>query len=461
MEGEERRAGGSVNLVVIMSDQLRASSLGCYGSRWTETPNIDRLARDGVLFSRAFIEWPTSFPARCCVVTGRHVKTHRAGHNYPGSYLPESEITLAEVLSEHGYATGYVSSWAGVAPETGLGQGFQFYDEELRGVSTKMRSYFKGERGVGGIAYGVTEVPEEKYQTALETRSAVNWVRQHSSERFFLWLDYRDPHPFFAPPHPYDEKYDWRDVPLPPRPPDEFRGKPERQERARRSRGFDKMGDSDIQKAVAHYEGEVALVDKYTGLFMEELEGLGLRDRTLVVFLSDHGTFNGEHGLLGKGTIYLYEPLVHIPLILACPGRLPAGRVVDGLVEGIDIMPTVLELLGLPRPGGVQGVSFLPLAEGRAERTRAEVYLEHGSPRDPLRGIRTEKWKYVYSPNGGCELYDLERDPYELSNLVDEEEDTVRDMQRRLLDWEIKTDDLFLPLTKLRRGRRALSDYEE
>jgi arylsulfatase A-like enzyme len=208
--------------------------------------------------------------------------------------------------------------------------------------------------------------------------------------------------------------------------------------------GFDlrTMTSNDLQRIKSYYYGMISLNDKYIGRMLESLDSLGLTDRTVVVVTADHGEMLGDHGLLFKAG-YMYDEVLRTPLIFRAPGKLPAGRRIAAMTEGIDIMPTLLELLGLRRSERVQGRSLLPVINGK-DSGRQEVHSEFPT----TKMIRTEEWKlvhYVRAPYG--ELYNLREDPHELHNLYDDpaHAKVKAEMKSRLADWLVESQDPALP----------------
>jgi arylsulfatase A-like enzyme len=205
--------------------------------------------------------------------------------------------------------------------------------------------------------------------------------------------------------------------------------------------GFDlrTMTAADLDRVKAYYYGMISENDKYIGAVLDELKTQGLDDRTVVAFNADHGEMLGDHGLLFKGS-YMYDGVTQVPLILRAPGKLPARTVVDGLVEEVDVMPTLLELLGIDVPHGVQGKSLVPLAHNPKGRHKDAVFAEFPT----IRVARTRDWKLVhYTRAKYGELYHLSEDPHELTNLYDDLKyaGARADMEGMLADWLATTTD--------------------
>ncbi len=364
---------GRLNVVLITLDTTRADRLGCYGYAGAVTPNLDALARNGVRFERAYAPVPLTLPSHASIMTGLNPYAHGIHNN--GSYaLPAATPTLAAQLKARGYATGaFVASFS-VDSRFGLDQGFDVYDDDIQPGSP-----FKSANG------------ERRAEQVLQVFEP--WFEKAAAgpDPFFAWVHFFDPHLPYNPPSPIRE---------------EFVGRP--------------------------YDGEVAYMDAIVGQVMRRLKAKGLLERTLVVVAGDHGESFGEKGESGHG-VFLYEPAVHVPLLVYAEGRLPAGAVVPARVRLIDILPTVLDMLEAPVPDSVQGVSLLPYIQGR-KKADLDVYLETFYPREnfgwaALTGLVAGPWKYIEAPRR--ELYNLPADPGETANLAGKDKST-EDLKARL-----------------------------
>ncbi len=359
------------NLLLITIDTLRADRLGAYGDTEAATPNLDALARGGVRFDNSYSPVPLTLPAHSTLFTGRYPFTHGVRTN--GRYfLPLEETTLAELLAGRGYRT-----WAAVATyilsaKFGLGQGFEGYDDGL---------------GAGELIRGFSsEIPAAEVAARFR-----RWLASGVETPFFAWLHFYDPHQPYRPPAPWAERF-----------------------------------------AEDPYRGEVAYVDSQVGAVLDELSSRGLTEETLVVVTSDHGEGFGEHGEVGHG-ILAYEEDLRVPLIFAAPGVAP--RVARERVRLVDLLPTLLELLSVESPAGVEGESFARLLAGGEEASPRDVYFESMLGRDengwaPLTGLIAGGHKYLSLPER--ELYDLEQDPGETENLFPGERAVVRELDRAL-----------------------------
>ena len=352
--------------------------------------------------------------------------------------LPESEQTLAKTLNARGYRTACVGEMP-FAPRAYTG-GFQQvlasnkeYDRFLAGHNLKFPA--------AGGPFQAQPVPwtDDLDETAFFAGHAREFLKANRANPFFLHVNFRRPHHPFNPPAPYDKLYLGANFPASHKRDGEMDNKPPAQKTALESSvGFDlrTMTAADLDRVKAYYYGMIAENDKYIGTILDELKASGLDDRTVVVFNADHGEMLGDHGLLFKGS-YMYDEVVKTPLIIRAPGKLTAGSVRSELVEEVDVMPTLLELLGVPSPAGVQGQSLV------APKRKPAVFSEFPT----IKMARTREWKLVHYPRAKYgELYHLTEDPHELVNLWGEAKyaGARAEMEGVLADWLIATSDPLL-----------------
>jgi arylsulfatase A-like enzyme/Tfp pilus assembly protein PilF len=349
------------DVVLITVDTLRADHLPVYGYSGIETPFFDRLAAEGVRFASAATTVPFTLPAHSSIMTGCYPPRHGVRENV-GYSLDPSLPTLAEVLTGAGWATaGFVSAFV-LDGRWGIGRGFATYFDHF---DLKAMEH----ANLGSVQRDGAET----------VAAAVAWLDRRPRDRpFFLWLHLYDPHEPYTPPEPFRSRY-------PDRP----------------------------------YDGEIAYSDSLLARFRSALAERGLFDDSLVIVTGDHGEGLGDHGEAYHG-YFVYDSTVHVPLIVRLPGGADAGRVVASAVSHVDLLPTVLDLVGVAPPAGVQGRSLAPLLAGGEDRRR-EVYSESLYPLlhygwAPLRALRTGDLKLIAAPRP--ELYDLQEDPGEETNLV-------------------------------------------
>ena len=397
----------SPNVVLITIDTLRADHVSTYGYSRETTPHIDALATEGALFEEAYSVSSTTLPSHASLFTSLYPDEHGVLKN--AFVLPEDARTLAEVMASRGYDTAaFVSSFV-VDRRFGLAQGFALYDDDFRGAeySSPIRVY-EGHK---------LEAPYDRRGRAT-TKRVLDWLRERDPTiPFFLWVHYFDPH------SPYD-------------PPDAFRDK------------FLSTNDPGSEQwAIDHYDGDVRYVDEEVGRLLHGLDEFVPGQERLTILTSDHGEGLWEHGYLEHG-VFLYEEMVHVPLILHWTGRIPAGRRIPGLVGGVDVLPTILGLVGIPPQGlDPRGLDLTEAIVGgeRIDPDRA-LFLQrrhyktgrrhHVRVAGPKQAIRWRGWKLIESPAEiGLELYDLTSDPDELRNLAGLRDDVVRDLRSRLTGW--------------------------
>jgi arylsulfatase A-like enzyme/Flp pilus assembly protein TadD len=372
-----------LNLLVVTLDTTRADRVGAYGSQDVETPALDRLAAEGALFEQAMAVAPLTLPAHASIFTGRFPPEHGVRDN-GGFVVGPSQTTLAEVLSERGFKTGgFVGAFV-LDRKWGIAQGFQTYVDEFDPSETR------------GVALGNVQRPGNEV-----VDRALAWLEQAHAGRFFAWVHLYDPHFPYAPPEPFRSRY-----------------------------------------AARPYDGEVAFVDAQVGRLIEFLRAKRVLDRTVVAVMGDHGEMLGEHGENAHG-FFVYEGATRVPFIVRAPFSNTRARRVTDVVRAVDLFPTVLELLDLPPARGVPGRSLLPLMTGAVRELGLEGYAEgmhtlHHYGWSDLRALRAGRYKLIDAPRP--ELYDLERDPGESTNLFGERRQVADGMLNRLRQLEAAFD---------------------
>jgi arylsulfatase A-like enzyme len=396
----------SPNVLLITVDTLRADHLSCYGYHLKTSPNIDRLASEGVRFTRAHTTIPLTGPAHLSLFTSRYPQEHGARINGVATAEDLKWLFLPQVLRRYGYYNAaFISGWPLTSRLTHLDQWFDHYDEDLT----------------------------RKFQLVNSSRYAedvnpvvLRWLQQNTRRPFFLWVHYFDPH------GPYELREAFANL--------EESGNPPKSRRL-------SVG---IKKRITKYDSEVAYTDHYIGELLDAVDKLNLRDSTLIVFTADHGESLGEHKYVGHGR-HLYENIIHIPLVFRFPGRIQAGKVVDGGVSLVDITPTIVDLALKPAAsGGANGAANsveLPVPFGgrslawalegdETHAGRPVRYLTFAGKKGffprflswlwvvpkgmPLRVGRTEGHrKVVWTPRmKSLRIYDLREDPFEAAPWI-------------------------------------------
>jgi arylsulfatase A-like enzyme/Tfp pilus assembly protein PilF len=348
------------SLLIVTLDTLRADHLGAYGYAAAQTPRLDALARSGLRFTQATTVVPLTLPAHSSLFTGTFPGWHGVRDN-GGFYVGDEQVTLAEVLRDRGFRTGAFVSAFVLDRRWGIGQGFERYHDEF-------------DLDAFGDAPGLDTIQRPGAQTVDQ---AVAWLGTDRDRPFFAWVHIYDPHAPYEAPEPYRSRFP--------------------------------------SSMVGAYDAEIAATDAQVGRVLDALEVQGRLDDTLVVVLADHGEMLGEHEEQAHG-FFVYDAAVRIPLIVA--GRGVPSRIVAEQVRIVDVMPTVLDLLDVPAPKSVQGVSLRPLARGEALGlvARSESwYPRYHYGWSELTSIQDGRFKYIRAPRP--ELYDLSADPRETNDL--------------------------------------------
>jgi arylsulfatase A-like enzyme len=409
----ERRAA---NILFILTDDQAPHTVGFEGNQVIRTPNLDRMASEGMVFSRAYVPIPQCAPSRAALLTGLYPHVHGPMHNDDPKLAP-GVATIADVLGERGYRRGLVGKWHLDRPlekQAGFDDFWVAYDKSATPRDDK---YTHPTIVVNGKSSRV-----ERYLTDVFTDYAIEFIDQPDERPFFLWLAYHAPHtPITA--HP-DYRYRPADMPLPANMVDDLSTKPTDQRRGGAHHLF-QSGYQDrkrLQADLADYYSMISAIDANVGRLLAHLRETGLDENTLVVYFSDNGWMIGEHQMVSKGGAF-YEELVRMPLVFWQPGTVPAGRKTDALVSSVDFFPTFCARAGADVPSDRSGRDIWPLVTGAAGGIRDSVFLEYqqksAAEFTPMIGVVTAQYKYArYLATAEEELYDLRADPTELTNLA-------------------------------------------
>jgi arylsulfatase A-like enzyme len=445
------------NILLIYTDQQRHDTISALGNDHIRTPYLDRMVEDGVSFTRCTTPCPVCMPARWSLHTGQYPTTHGCYSNHDAGPYPKHH--LPGLLREAGYRTALVGK-----NHTFLGpKDFDLFAEDPQGpegshlAERKQWVKEKGEQYVRlaeePVAGGVQADPGH-----IKTDCAIDFMKERSDQPFFVWLSYAHPHTPYWVPEPFFGMYEDAELPPPHVEPEGLRHarKPFRQRfHQRNNDAILPFSSEQIETMRRVYYGQISLVDAEVGRLLSFLDRRGIARDTLVVFTSDHGDYQGDHGLLTKSPA-LYDCLVRVPMICRWPGAIDAGRRDPRFVSHIDLLPTFCELAEAEVPDSVQGFSMLESLRdgGEGYPVRRAAFSEYGVPGPPynerrlreegladkrfsspfnqalpwegnpvsLAGriymVRTREWKFVWEPGGRNELYDLLKDPYELTNLA-------------------------------------------
>jgi len=440
-----------------MTDQLRRDALGCYGNTICRTPNLDRLAEQGPCFENAFTVSPVCSPARASLLTGLYPHNHGVMINthiapaWSTGLSPEIP-TFSSILKQAGYALDYVGKWHVNNDVPPHGFGFDRHEavwerpDLVKG--TEIRIDFAN--GKGQLAAATDGRPREETSLWQRIQMGIRYMRERADEEqpFFLRIDMPEPHFACIPPEPYASIYRPEDIPPWDNFNDDFSGKPMGHLRKQQEWHLQGKDWSWWCQVVAKYYGVISFIDDCVGEVLETIRDLGIENDTIFVFSTDHGDAMGSHGHFEKaGT--MYDEVYRIPLIMGGPRERIAPDRIDAFVRSLDLMPTFVEWAGGQIPKPIDGRSLASWARGESvDNWPDSVYCEHHGEvwgYQSQRMVRTQRWKYVYDPHSMDELYDLQEDPAELVNRVNDPSchDVLREMKARLLGWNDATDDMF------------------
>jgi choline-sulfatase len=367
------------NLILVTLDTTRADHLACYGYGGVRTPNLDGLAERGVVFDQCATTAPLTLPAHSSIMTGMNPTYHGVRIN-GGTALPDSQTTLAEILTGRGYACGAFIGAFVLDGRWGLKQGFAHYDD-----------YFDLAR-YKRIDLGYVQRPGN-----VVTDAALAWLEGEKGKPFFAWVHLYDPHQPYDPPEPFKSEY--------------------------QDRG-----------PVGLYDGEIAFADAQVGRLLEWLRANGLDKKTLVVVIGDHGESLGQHGEASHG-FFIYDATLHVPFIITTPFDRFKGRRVSTQVTSVDVFPTVLDLLGVEGAPTCQGRSLLAEMSDPGKAKDIPAYSESMAPNIQygwagLHSLRSSRYKFVEAPRP--ELYDIVQDPGETRNILNDQPAVARAMKADL-----------------------------
>ena len=471
-------ADGMPNVLWICTDQQRWDTIGALGHPGVSTPNIDRLVHEGTAFTCAYSQSPICTPSRASFLTGMYASAVHVNGN-GNECFPDHPPLVTKLLADAGYDCGLVgklhlaSAFGRVEPRVDDGYRYWQYSHAPRDDWETGHDYADWVKAKGHSLKELTKspdgVPPELHQTTWCAEKTVEFMREAREGPWLASVNMYDPHEPFNPPTAYRDQFDPKAMPDPLfRESDlahqETLAAVDFQSRARSpeeldiqnpilpqtpSRGLEEapsVGERDAWTLKAAYYAMIKLIDDQVGRMLDALEETGQRDRTLVIFTSDHGEALGDHGLIKKGCRF-YDGLVRVPLIMSMPGVIRQGLRADGLVELTDIAPTLLDLAGAPVPDHMQGRSLLPILKGDSApgHHRDFVRSEYYDALDMAGGTRAtmyrdERYKMtVYHDLELGELYDLAEDPGEFDDLWDlaDYRDVKTDLLQRSYDASV------------------------
>ena len=476
-EAQEKRP---LNVLFIMTDQQFGGCVGYAGHPYVQTPHLDALARDGVVFDNAYCAYPVCTASRCSLLTGTWPHTHNCNLNVGAPEtnaalgLPPDTVMTESLLFDRGYTTKHRGKWhcgdqrrhacyqaddayrylhgygehvRKVCPPHSLGapegqaqlHGYPLYMTPEVERAHRLFHEHKWSQGQEVTLIGRTPIPADRMEDSWVFDECIDLLDKYQDEPFMITCSVSPPHAWWVAPDPYYSMYDPAKLALP-----DNQTRPAYYKNSIGVRMFDSLGEAGVKEFLRCYYAQVSLVDANVGRIMKKLKETGQYDHTLVIFTSDHGDMNGAHRMVSKAvTPAQYEETARVPLVMSCPGLLPKGRRVRTMANGVDVMPTILDYAGVPVPGRVQGASLRPFIEG-VEDLERPAFTEGTHPRAQhvARRIRTQEWRYYFSYqnwstkgerfeyNVPLELFHIAEDPGEERNLASDPK--YRDVLRRL-----------------------------
>jgi len=445
------------NVVFILSDDHRYDAMSFMGHQFAETPHMDSLARNGVHLENAFVTTSLCSPSRASILTGLYTFKHRVIDN--NRLVPEGTVFFPQYLQQAGYATAFIGKWHMGGEHDNPRPGFDHW------VSFRGQGHYLPPNPNYTINVNGERVKQDGYITTLLTRYALEFLdgQRGSDKPFFLYLSHKAVHADFTPEEKYNHKFE--DKPF-TRPASEApvtgnsRNLPRwllDQRNSWHGVDFPYHSDLNIEQYYKRYCEALCSVDDSVGAVLEQLKKMGIHDETLVIYMGDNGFMFGEHGLIDKRVAY--ETSIRVPMLMQCPDLFEGGTTVDEMVANIDIAPTVMEAMGLEKPGHMDGASFIGLAQGKDISWRDYFlyvyYWEKNFPQSPtVFSLRSEKYKYTtyYGLWDTDEFFDIQSDPMEQKNLVRDaaHAQRVRDMENRLYAMMEETGGMNIPINQPR-----------
>lgn len=414
------------NILFILPDQLRAQALGCMGNPDVRTPHIDKLASEGLLFKNTVANTPVCCPARANLLTGEYA--HRNGMVANDLRLRESIVTLPELLHKAGYRTGFIGKWhldggkrlPGYIPPGPRRHGFEYWAANECSHSHFHTQYFRD---------SPQPIPIDRFEPGAWADLGIEFLRTSKTDRrpFFVEIAMGPPHDPYKAPEEYARLYDPAKLTM-------------------RPNWVSRPGLPGPQQ-IAQYYGEISAVDDQVGRILKALDEFGLAENTIVVLSSDHGAMLGSQGRRLKRKPW--EESMHVPGIVRYPHVMPKGRMTNCLFSHVDFAPTLLSMCGVKPPRTMQGTDLSAVVRGEKDDGPDSAFLQIFGPfaggglEDGWRGVRTHRYMYARFESKPWVLYDLQSDPYEMKNLVDDPsaKSLMAEMERKLNAWMTRTGD--------------------
>ncbi|WP_460980786.1 sulfatase family protein [Spirosoma fluminis] len=471
---------GPRNIIFILADDHRYDFMGFTGKvAGLQTPNLDRLAREGAHVQNAFVSTALCSPSRASILTGQYAHTHKVVDNF--APLSKGLMFFPQYLQKAGYQTAFLGKWHMGNTDDRPQPGFNYWlSFQGQGVYYNPTFNINGKR----VPHG-----DSSYTTTLLTDYALNWLNNGRDKKkpFMLYLSHKAVHSEFQPARQHRGRYAsmpinypasmyltatdsskrWGPDPLasPETGPGKvnMRDMPNWVKKQRYSwHGVDYMyhGQIGFNDFYHQYAETLLGVDDSVGRVLKWLEDNGLSENTMVVYMGDNGFSFGERGLIDKR--HMYEESMRVPMLVRCPAVVKPGTKVTSVIQNVDIAPTFMAYAGLPTPANMQGASFLPILQGKSipwkNRAFYEYYWETDFPQTPtMFGVRTDRYKYIFNYGvwDANELYDLQADPQEVNNLIrsPEHQQVAGQLRDQVFDWLETTGGMQIPLHRIRQKR--------
>ena len=408
------------NVLLIQTDEHHFKTLGCYGGRIVDTPNIDWIAKNGAIATSFYATTPVCSPSRGALISGRYPQnTLVTNNNIP---LGDHVVTFAEVLRRKSYKTGYAGKWHldGLGkPQWAPSRKFGFDDNRYmfnRGHWKKFEITRDGPRVAaikrGKPYYGVENADSESFSTDWLANRTIDFINANKTKPFCYMVNFPDPHGPNTVRKPYNTMYKNVKVPIP------VSVNKSRAQTPRWGAASPRITADTVRMLMPNYYGMVKCLDDNIGRILDALRKNGQIDHTIIVFTADHGDLCGEHGRLNKGVPY--EGSARVPFLFYYPGEIPPGTVVNQALSCVDFVPTLFALTGDTLPEGVEGRDASALFRGAKTKWEDIAFIRSTSTGKPWLAAVTDRYKLVYSALGDPWLYDLQNDPDELNNAFNE-----------------------------------------
>lgn len=436
-------AAERLNVLFISVDDMN-NDQGCYGHPLVKTPNIDRLATRGTMFSRAYCQFPLCSPSRVSTLTGLRPDTTQIfdlKQDFRKTSLPDV-VTLPQLFIQNGYYVARVGKMyhygnPGQIGTNGLDDAASWQERiNPRGRDKDEEdklTNFTPKRGLGSsLSFLADQGTDEEQTDGIGATEAIRLLEKHRDEPFFLGVGFYRPHCPYIAPRKYFDMYPLEQVHLPANPEEHLAGIPKPALSSVRPYPYYGATPEEARESLRAYYATISFVDTQVGRVLDALDRLKLTDRTIVVFWSDHGYHTGEHGLWGK--VSLFDGSARVPLIISAPGQKTRGQASPGTVELVDLYPTLADLAGLKPPTNLAGTSLRPLLDNPSAKWDRPAFTQVWRRNFPGHSVRNDRWRYTEWDNGkkGTELYDYQTDPQELKNLAGDPKyaSVVADLQK-------------------------------